>query len=186
LSHYVDLTRWWVGAPVTEVYSACAPNVVPYTEVRDNYHTTYRFENGAVSHLTFLQGPAHTYEMDPLQSVAHDRFDYREVGHKLIYTVVGTEGALESSIFDRSLKVYEHAGKSGHRGNSRLVRVERWKKEEDQIYSHNTRDQNVDIARRALEGRPPAIDPEDAAETMRLCFEFEGAAESGWRIVERS
>ncbi len=31
LSHYVDLTRWWVGEQVTEVYSMSSPNVVPYT-----------------------------------------------------------------------------------------------------------------------------------------------------------
>jgi len=39
LSHYVDLPRWWVGSPVTEVHSVCAPNLVPYYEVRDNYYT---------------------------------------------------------------------------------------------------------------------------------------------------
>ena len=49
LSHYVDLTRWWIGVPVVDVFSACAPNVIPYTQVRDNYHTTYRFQNGAIS-----------------------------------------------------------------------------------------------------------------------------------------
>jgi len=40
LSHYVDLPRWWVGTsvPVKDVYAVCSPNVIPYYEVRDNYH----------------------------------------------------------------------------------------------------------------------------------------------------
>jgi predicted dehydrogenase len=68
LSHYVDLVRWWVGDSVEEVYATCAPNVIPYYEVHDNYHCSYRFKNGAVSQLTFMMGPAATFHGDPLQN----------------------------------------------------------------------------------------------------------------------
>jgi len=71
LSHYVDLPRWWVGSdvPVTDVYSACAPNVIPYYEVRDNYNTTYRFANGAVGHINFMMALGASFKGDPLQNV---------------------------------------------------------------------------------------------------------------------
>ena len=64
LSHYVDLVRWWVGDSVEEVYAICAPNVISYYEVHDNYHCSYRFKNGAVSQLTFMMGPAATFHGD--------------------------------------------------------------------------------------------------------------------------
>ena len=44
LSHYVDLVRWWIGDSVDEVYATCAPNIIPYYEVHDNYHCSYRFK----------------------------------------------------------------------------------------------------------------------------------------------
>jgi predicted dehydrogenase len=55
LCHYVDLPRWWIGSRVTQVHSVSAPNLASPPGVRDNYHTTYRFANGAV---TFRNGAA--------------------------------------------------------------------------------------------------------------------------------
>ncbi|MHC4884820.1 MAG: Gfo/Idh/MocA family protein, partial [Planctomycetota bacterium] len=102
LSHYVDLTRWWIGSPVKEVFSACAPNVVPYTEVRDNYQTSYFFESGAVSHLSYFMNYPETFHGDPLADSITDQ--QLGDGHKLRYIVVGTKGAAETDVFYRRIK----------------------------------------------------------------------------------
>src|ERR1700691_415986 len=88
LSHYVDLTRWWIGDTVEEVYATCAPNVIYYYEVHDNCHCTYRFKNGAVSHLTFMMGPAATFRGDPLQNAVSQQAGD---GHMLRYMVYGAK-----------------------------------------------------------------------------------------------
>ena len=101
LSHYVDLPRWWIGSRVTEVYSACAPNVIPYYEVRDNYHTSYKFENGAVSQLTFHMAVGETFDGDPLRDHIEQQ---KEDGHALRYLIVGTKGAASLDVFHRRIK----------------------------------------------------------------------------------
>lgn len=108
----------------------------------------------------------------------------RHEGYRLYYQLVGTEGALEANVFFRELRVFHHPGKPGQ-AKSNLVRVESWEPEEDHLWFHNTADEKKDVARRAALGLPPAIDPEDAAETMRLCFAFETAAEGPRQVVER-
>jgi len=123
------------------------------------------------------------YDEHELKTEKPTRADLGYGGHKNGYTVVGTEGAMESSLFDRSLKVFYHQGKEACGGYSHLVRVERWGAAEDSLYYHNTEGQNVDIARRAASGKPPAIAPEDAAETMMLCFGFQRAADAGWQVI---
>lgn len=175
LSHYVDLPRWWIGSQVDEVVSYCAPNTVPYYEVHDNYHTTYRFANGAVSHLTFMMGPAAHFNGDPLQNVIDQQAGD---GHSLRYLVVGTKGAAAADVFARSIKRWAFSDAPAYM-NCEWVENLTWDKSEDQRHFHNTHDQNLDIARRVSEGLPPRTPARDAYETMRLCFGAEFSADTG-------
>jgi len=178
LSHYVDLPRWWVGAKVSSVYSVCAPNVISHYQVRDNYHTTYRFDNGAVSHLSFIMGPPATFEGDSLQNVVSQQ---QGDGHALSYLVVGTKGAAAISVFDRTIKRWAFS-KTPERFQSDWVEDLTWEEPEDHFYFHNTFDQTADIVRRVTEGLPPMTPPRDSYETTRLCFAAEESADTG-RIV---
>jgi predicted dehydrogenase len=178
LSHYVDLTRWWIGDEVEEVYAACAPNVIPYYEVHDNYHCTYRFKNGAVSHLTFTMGPAASFRGDPLQNAVSQQAGD---GHTLRYLIYGEKGAAETDVFPRTIKRWEF-GENDYGQTSEWVQTETWNPERDFAYFHNTHDQALDIVRRVAEGEPPQISPRDALETTRLCFAAELSAREN-RIV---
>lgn len=175
LSHYVDLPRWWIDSKVTEVYSASAPNVIPYYEVRDNYHTTYKFENGAVSHLTFHMAVGETFAGDPLQDYIDQQ---KEDGHALRYLIVGTKGAASTDVFFRSIKRWEF-GDSPTCMTSKLVENLTWDPKEDQEYYHNTKGQNLDIIKRVLENKPPKTPARDAYETMRVVEAAELSADSG-------
>lgn len=175
LSHYVDLPRWWIGSPVTEVYSVCSPNTTPYMGVRDNYHTTYRFANGEVSHLTFQFGMAATFDGDPLQNWVTQQ---RDDGHELRYLVIGDKGAAMADVFGRTIRRWEFTlGET--KQLSRIVENITWDSEEDHRYFHNTHDQTHDIIARVAEGLPPSIAPEDALATMELCFAAERSADIG-------
>ena len=178
LCHYVDLPRWWIGDKVTEVYTVCAPNVVPYYEIRDNYHTTYRFANGAVSHLCFMMAPGATFRGDPLQDVIDQQ---RGDGHDLRYFVQGTKGAAEADIFNRRIKRWAF-GDSPEGFTSDWVEDLTWPTAEDHDYYHNTTDQTLDIVRRVAGGLPPSTPARDAYETTRLCYAAEKSADTG-RIV---
>jgi predicted dehydrogenase len=169
LSHYVDLTRWWIGDEVEEIYATCAPNVISYYEVHDNYHCTYRFKSGAVSHLTFMMGPAATFKGDPLQNAVSQQAGD---GHMLRYMIYGEKGAAETDVFPRTLKRWEF-GENDYGQTSEWVQTETWTPERDFAYFHNTHDQALDIVRRVAEGEPPKTSPRDALETTRLCFAAE-------------
>jgi predicted dehydrogenase len=173
LSHYVDLTRWWIGDVVEEVYATCAPNVISYYEVHDNFHCTYRFKNGAVSHLTFMMGPAATFRGDPLQNAVSQQAGD---GHMLRYMIYGEKGAAETDVFPRTIKRWEF-GENDYGQTSEWVQTETWSAEQDFAYFHNTRAQALDIVRRVAEGEPPKLSPRDALETTRLCFAAEISAE---------
>jgi predicted dehydrogenase len=172
LSHYVDLPRWWIGDRVEEVYATCAPNVISYYQVHDNYHCTYKFRNGAVSHLTFMMGPAATFKGDPLQNAVSQQAGD---GHSLRYMVYGAKGAAETDVFPRTIKRWEF-GEDDYGQTSKWVQTETWSPERDFAYFHNTHDQAIDIVRRVVEGEPPKTSPPDALETMRLCFAAEMSA----------
>lgn len=175
LSHYVDLPRWWIGGRVEEVMSMCAPNVIPYYEVRDNYHTTYRFDNGAVSHLTFMMAPGATFDGDPLADVIDIQ---KEDGHYLKFLIVGTKGCAETDVFRRTLKRWEFVD-SPECQKSVWVDTQTWDKNEDHFYFHNTTDQARDIVLRVRDGKPPKTPARDALETMRLVFAAEKSADAG-------
>lgn len=172
LSHYVDLTRWWIQDEVEEVYAACAPNVISYYEVHDNFHCTYKFKNGAVSHLTFMMAPAATFKGDPLQNAVSQQSGD---GHELRYMVYGEKGAAETHVFPRTVKRWEF-GEDDYGQTSSWVQTETWNPDDDFAYFHNTHDQALDIVRRVAAGEPPKINPRDALETMRLCFAAELSA----------
>jgi predicted dehydrogenase len=182
LSHYVDFPRWLIGSPVKDVYSVCATNIVPYKEVHDNYQTTSRFENGAVSHLTFMMGPAVSLTNDPLRDrhVQHSNGS----GHELRILVVGTRGAAETDVFGRRIKRWEF-GDSPERMTSRLVEELTWAEPEDHFYYHNTTAQAHDIVRRVAAGLPPMTPGRDSFETEKLCAAAELSAELG-RVVALS
>ncbi|MHB9023353.1 MAG: Gfo/Idh/MocA family protein [Armatimonadota bacterium] len=172
LSHYVDLPRWWIGADVVDVYTACSPNVVPYYGVRDNYHATYRFANDAVSQLTFMVGPATTFTGDHAKNVIDQQLGD---GHALRYIVNGTLGAAETNVFTRSIKRW----KFGDAPDTFLSTWEEeltWDPADDHLYYHNTFDQTQDIVRRVAAGEPPKTSARDAYETMKLCFAAEESA----------
>lgn len=172
LSHYVDLVRWWVGDSVEEVFAACAPNVIPYYEVHDNYHCTYRFKGGAVSQLTFMMAPAATFRGDPLQNAVSQQTGD---GHALRYLIYGDKGAAETDVFPRTIKRWEF-GEDDYGQTSNWIQTETWNPEQDFSYFHNTQGQALDIVRRVAEGEPPSIAPHDALETTRLCFAAELSA----------
>jgi|CZKL01.1.fsa_nt_gi predicted dehydrogenase len=172
LSHYVDLVRWWIGDDVEEVYATCAPNVIPYYEVHDNYHCSYRFKNGAVSQLTFMMGPAATFKGDPLQNAVSQQAGD---GHVLRYLIYGEKGAAETDVFPRTIKRWEF-GEDDYGQTSAWVQTETWDPKRDFAYFHNTHDQALDIVRRVADGEPPRINPRDALETTRLCFAAELSA----------
>lgn len=177
LSHYVDLPRWWIGGEVTEVHSVCAPNIVPYFQIHDNYHTTCRFANGAVSHLTFMMGPpaSPSSSRDPLVDTIEEQ---KEDGHNLRYLVVGTRGAAATSVFDRTIKRWQFEV-APEQFTSRLVEEVTWPREQDHFFHHNTTDQTRDIVRRVAAGMEPATSARDAYETMKLTFAAEESAQRG-------
>lgn len=179
LSHYVDLPRWWIGSPVTEVYSVCAPNVIPYYEVHDNYHTTYRFANGAVSELTFHMAVGETFDGDPLLDPIEQQ---KEDGHALRYLIVGTKGAASTDVFFRRVKRWEF-GDSPKCMTSKWVEDITWDAKDDQEYYHNTHGQNLDIIKQVLLEKPPRHPARDAYETMCLVGAAEQSADTG-KIVQ--
>jgi predicted dehydrogenase len=171
LCHYVDLVRWWVGAEVDWVLSCCAPNIIPYYEVHDNYHTTYRFKNGAASHLTFMMGPAASIGGDPLTQVPKEKDD----SHHLRYMIVGTAGFAETSAHGRFLRRWEYVDTEACQSSVPRETI-RWAPEENQRYYHNTLEQTKDIVRRVAEGLPPKTAARDSLETMLLVFAAEESA----------
>jgi predicted dehydrogenase len=144
-------------------------------EVHDNYHTTYRFANGAVSHLTFLMGHASTFRGDPLQNVIDQQVGD---GHSLGYLVVGTKGAAEIQIFGRYMRRWQYDDAEDTITSERVEDLT-WDPAEDHLYYHNTTDQTKDIVRRVAAGLPPMTPARDAFQTMRLCFAAEASAERG-------
>jgi predicted dehydrogenase len=173
LSHYVDVPRWWIGGDVTDVSTYSAPNSVPYMEIRDNYHSSYRFSTGAVSHLTFMMGPAATFRGDPLQCITDQQIGD---GHALRFFVAGSKGAAATDVFVRSIKRWQYTD-TPKTLESDLVETLTWDKAEDHLYYHNTHDQTLDIVRRVEQGLPPKTPARDAFETMRLCFAAELSAD---------
>jgi predicted dehydrogenase len=179
LSHYVDLPRWFTGSTVTEAYSACAPNVVPYFEVRDNYHTSYKFDSGAVGHIGFYMNFAETFDGDPLQDLLDQQ---KEDGHALRIIVVGDKGAAAVSVFHRWYKRWEY-GDSPKQMTSKLVEEGTWPTEDDHLWIHNTTDEVVDTVRRIRDKLPPMVPARDSLETTALCMAADISADEG-RVVK--
>lgn len=186
LCHYIDLVRWWNGSRVCEYVVTSAPNTIPYFGIEDNVHVSYRFENGAVSHLFFLMTAAPSGNSDMLR-MKTDLFDQDKDGHKLNYIITGTKGAIEIDVFQRQLRVYRHAGDPEQtRTAEEVTEIYTWEAEADQRHFHNTRGQNRDILRRVATGEAPYLALEDAAETMRLCAEFSDAQlNHSWQVIQR-
>lgn len=180
LCHYIDLPRWWINEEVTGITSISAPNVVPYYEVRDNYHTTLRFASGAVSHLTFMMPVASTLRHDPLQNHISMHSDD---GHELRYLLYGPKGAIETDVFKRRFRRWEFRDSEAGL-TSAVVEDLTWDatEAEDNRFVHNTSTQTRDVIYRVTNGLPPYTAPEDSLETMRLVF----AAETGAMHPQRA
>lgn len=121
----------------------------------------------------------------------YDLADQDKDGHKLNYVLTGTEGAIEIDVFQRQLRVYHHPGKPGQE-KEEMVRVVEWDRtgggapNGENTYFHSTYAQNQDIVLRVLNGDKPAIDIEDAQESIRVCLDFTKAtADSKWQVIER-
>ena len=178
LSHYVDLPRWWIGSQVIDVFARSAPNIIPYYEVRDNYHAIYRFENGAVSHLTCMMGlPTATAAYDPMMKAQHKN-ELSKLGYVLKYVVVGTKGVVKTDTFGRSIERWEFI-EDLDCFTSTLAEKLTWDEQDNQSYYHNTLDQTRDVVRRVARGLPPKTSPRDAYATMKLCFAAEESADRG-------
>ena len=153
LSHYVDLTRWWIGDSVTDVYATSAPNVISYYQVHDNYHCIYRFGNGAVSQLTFMMAPAATFHGDPLQNAVSQQAGD---GHALRYMIYGDKKALpQTDVFHRTIKRWQF-GENDYGQTSQWVQtetLETWKTISP-IFT-TLAEQAIDIVRRVVEGDAP-------------------------------
>lgn len=186
LCHYIDLVRWWNGSRVSEFVVTSAPNTLPHFEIEDNVHVSYRFENGAVSHLFFLMTAAPNGNSDMLK-MSNDLFEQDKDGHKLNYVITGTKGAIEIDVFQRQLRVYRNAGDNNlNAPEGELVEIYKWDERLDHEHFHNTQAQNLDILRRVAVGEPPFLLLSDAAETMRLCVEFsEAQAGNSWSVIKR-
>lgn len=172
LSHYADLCRWFMGDSVHEVYSACAPNVVKYFEVHDNYQTTLRFTNGGVAHITFMMNLAAAFEGDPLENTVDQQ---QGDGHELRFLIVGEDGAAETDVFQRQIKRWKFTD-TPEKLHSQWVETVKWPSDKDHSYFHNTTDQALDIAKRVAEELPPMTSPADSFETMLVCEAAERSA----------
>lgn len=93
----------------------------------------------------------------------------------------GEKGAAETDVFPRTLKRWQF-GENDWGQTSEWIESKTWSAEDDFAWFHNTHDQALDIVRRVVAGEPPAIHPQDALETMRLCFAAELSA-TEYRIV---
>lgn len=190
LCHYIDLVRWWnEGSRVDKFVVTSADNVIPYFEIEDNVHVSYHFDNGCVSQLYFIMTAAPGHNNDLMGT--EDLFDQDKWGHKLNYVLTGTEGAVEVDIFQREVRIYHHPGKKGQVGET-IVRKINWTDKlseegfSENLYFHNTYEQNRDIIKRVLAGKKPSISIEDAQESMRLCIEFSKAAkDKRWEMIYR-
>ena len=177
LSHYVDLPRWWIGSQVKDIYAVCAPNVIPYYEVHDNYHANYHFDNGAVSQITFMSIAAF-FEGDALKNVIDQQVGD---GHALRYRIIGTRGMAETSVFDRYIRRWEFYP-SGDKFKSQWIENLTWPSHEDHFYFHNTTDQTKDVVKRVAQGQKPMTPARNALQTMKVCFAAELSADEK-RIV---
>lgn len=181
LCHYVDLPRWWTGREVVAMHAVAAPNVVPYFEVNDNCHCSYRFDNGACSHLSFMMYLAETFDGDPLENAVSQQADD---GHELRFLVTGTRGAAETNVFRRRLRRWEF-GDSPVCMTSRIVEDSTWAPAEDHRYFHDTTTQARDIVERVHDGREPFTDAADSLRTMAVVAAAEESMAGGKIVCPR-
>lgn len=181
LSHYLDLPRWWFGQEIDEVYSMAAPNFVPYFKHRDNHQINYKYKNGAISNLNFIMGLAETDHGDPLQDLLEKQSDD---GHSLEYTVYGEKGAIQTDVFRRRIRRWEFTD-GPKQLESKIVESISYTKEDDNLWIHNTKGQNIHLFERIAKGLKPDNPASDSFETMKLCFAAEMSEDEN-RVVKMS
>ncbi len=181
LCHYLDLSRWWVGDEVAEVYSLHAPNFVTYFNHPDNHNIIYKFRNGSVATLNFIMGVAETFTGDPLMDVLARQADD---GHRLNFMICGTKGAIEADVFRRRLRRWEFTDDID-KLKSKIVETVTWQKDVDLEWFHDTHGHVLIVAERVAKGLKPSISAQDSFNTMRLGFAAE-ISEKERRIVQIS
>lgn len=169
LCHYLDLPRWWFQDEVDDVFSIAAPNVVTYFNHPDNHQITCRFNNGAVSTVTFFMHTAQTFNGDPLQDIVAQQEDD---GHRLTFLIYGDKGAIETDVFRRRIRYWEFSD-SPEKLKSNLARTEIFPGEAELEWVHNVHGNNIEVSRLVAEGLPPAQSAADAYESMRVVFAAE-------------
>ena len=175
LSHYIDLPRWWFNDEALSVYSMSAPNFVKYFNHSDNHQINVKYKNDAVSTLNFIMGIAETDYSDPLLNILDKQSDD---GHFLQYHIYGTKGAIETDVFKRRLRRWEFTD-TPKQLYSKIVETLTYPEAEDLEWMHNVHGQNLRVLELVAKGMAPETSPEDALETMRLCYATEKSEKLG-------
>lgn len=178
LSHYLDLQRWFMGSPVTEVFSVSAPNVVDYFNHPDNHQINLRYASGAVSNLNFVMYIAESDHRDPLLDMLDKQSDD---GHFLQHYIMGTKGAIETDVFRRRIRRWAFTD-SPERLVSTIAETVNYQAADDTEWIHNTHGQNIRVAELVAKGLPPENPASDSFETMKVGFAAE-RSEREHRIV---
>ena len=179
LCHYLDLPRWWFEQPVVELYSQAAPNFVSYFNYSDNHNILYRFANGATSSLNFVMATAETFHGDPLRDMLDQQWDD---GHRLVYLIYGTKGAIETDVFRRRIRRWEFTDKPD-KLHSKIVETVTFPSSADELWFHNAPGQNIRISQLVAEGCLPELTATDSYESMKMVFAAE-LSEREHRIVK--
>ena len=106
LVHYIDLMRFFTGAPVTQVNGFHGPNTISHYEFADNGFLIMRHRNGAQSVIGTFHGvqPDWCFEEYPdKHDVNTDLGARREAfiaryGHRDFLQITGTEGSIDADM----------------------------------------------------------------------------------------
>ena len=169
LSHYLDLQKWFFDDLPETIYSVCAPNAVQYFNHPDNHQIITRYRRGGVASLNFIMHLAETDHTDPLLEMLEKQSDD---GHSLQYHICGDKGAIETDVFRRRIRRWEFSD-SPKQLLSEIVETITFPKEEDQVYFHNVRGQNLRVAELVARNLPPENTAQNAFDSMRMCFASE-------------
>lgn len=178
LSHYLDLQRWFMGSEPDTVFSVSSPRVLPCVEYNDNHNITTRFKNGGVGVLIFTAYTAESYMGEQYPDLLAKQQDD---GHVLQYLIIGTKGMIETDVFRRRLRRWTFTDVDGRLISKRAEEIN-YTMAEDNAWIHNTTGQNIRIMELVANGKCPEVPPEDAYQTMRLCFAA-GESEATGKII---
>ncbi len=176
--HELDVFRHWFGE-IESVQSFSLPNVLP--QYRDN------MPDNVTTHLWFANGVRGTILTNHTSSVwKADPAEYRDMGHDMIFVVVGTQGSLRTDCIEHKILVC-HYGEF-HPDADRGMRVEFDRIEDHSAmpgsdFHHDTRGNLDGFIRSMALGEPPHQEAADAWRTHIACLAAEKSArETSQRI----